>query len=41
MRMIAFITELPVIKKILRQLAATGVDTRSPPSPKERHPTAA
>lgn len=31
MRIIAFITEPTVIKKILRHLTATGVDTRSPP----------
>jgi hypothetical protein len=41
MRIIAFIIELRVIKKILRHLAATGVDSRSPPGPRERHPTAA
>ena len=40
MRIIAFITEPPVIKKILRHLAATGGDARSPPDPRERHPTA-
>jgi hypothetical protein len=41
MRILAFITELKVIRKILRHLAATGVHARSPPGPKERHPTAA
>jgi hypothetical protein len=41
MRIIAFITEPRVIKKILRHLAATGVDACSPPGPREHHPTAA
>jgi hypothetical protein len=41
MRIIAFITEPRVIKRILRHLAATGVDARSAPDPRERPPTAA
>ena len=40
MRIIAFITEPPVIKKILHHLAATGVDARSPPASGARHPSA-
>jgi hypothetical protein len=41
MRIIAFITEPRVIKKILRHLATKGADGRSPPGSTERHPTAA
>jgi hypothetical protein len=41
MHIIAFITEPSVVHTILRRLAATGVDARSPPDSKERHPTAA
>jgi hypothetical protein len=41
MRIIAFTAEPRVIHTILRHLAATGVDARSPPGPRERHPTAA
>jgi hypothetical protein len=41
MRISAFITELRVVHTILRRLAAMGVDTRNPPGPSERHPTAA
>lgn len=41
MRIITFITEPPVIKKILRHLAANDIHARSPPGPRERHPTPA
>jgi hypothetical protein len=41
MRIIAFITEPNFIRMILRHLAATGADGRSPPGSTERHPTAA
>ena len=41
MRIIAFITEPKVIRKILLHLAAKGIGARSPPGPRERHPIAA
>ena len=41
MRIIAFITEPKVIRKILLHLAAKRIDARSPPGPRERHPIAA
>jgi hypothetical protein len=41
MRIVAFITEPKVIRTILLHLAAKGIDARSPPDPRERHPTPA
>jgi hypothetical protein len=35
------ITEPKVIRKILLHLAAKGIDARSPPGPREHHPTPA
>lgn len=41
MRIVAFITEPKVIRKILLHLAAKDIDARTPPGPRERHPTSA
>jgi hypothetical protein len=41
MRIVAFVTEPKVIRKILLHLAATGINVRSPPGLRERHPTPA